>query len=420
MSEKKKTILKGFDYMHCDDFARFLSDMAAKGWHFKEWGVGLKFEKGEPEQITYAVEVFSDASDEDMRPEPHTQEFAEYCEVAGWKFVDAKQKFCIFKKVDEQAVAMFTPEERVRNACKASTSGSALALLILAIVNVALQWINFTSQFERYVFSGALLFAFFLWNALLIGQAFKFIYVFYKKRRFSKQIKEGKEIYIGSDKEGRRLLSIKDFAEIIALLFLSFCFMHNRVDLLIVNMIIISITVLLAIILNKIRPDASTTMAIQWIVTVSMLILFFIFIAAALADDRDTDKWTKEDLPLEVTDYRECTDTIEKLDIYHDSTFFGDMDKYYIFMENEFVYYEVYESDYTVILDKIWEKVFDVKYNEDAVDCTADWDAQLAHRNKLGRYYVRYENKIFILTDYEDIYLTPEQITIIRETMDLR
>ena len=41
MGAKRKTVLKGFTYMHCDDFAKYLSDMAAKCWHFKEWGVGL-------------------------------------------------------------------------------------------------------------------------------------------------------------------------------------------------------------------------------------------------------------------------------------------------------------------------------------------------------------------------------------------
>ena len=84
MARNTKTVLKGFDYMHCDDFAKYLSNMAAKGWHFKEWGVGLKFEKGEPKQAVYAVEVFTKASENDMRPEPNTQEFAAYCEAAGW------------------------------------------------------------------------------------------------------------------------------------------------------------------------------------------------------------------------------------------------------------------------------------------------------------------------------------------------
>ena len=47
MGKTKKTTFKRFDYMHCDDFAKYLERMAAKGWHFKEWGAGLKFEKGE-------------------------------------------------------------------------------------------------------------------------------------------------------------------------------------------------------------------------------------------------------------------------------------------------------------------------------------------------------------------------------------
>ena len=73
--------------MHCDDFAKYLSDMAAKGWHFVEWGAGLKFEKGESEQVVYAVEVFQKASENDLRPEPNTQEFAEYCEAAGFQLL---------------------------------------------------------------------------------------------------------------------------------------------------------------------------------------------------------------------------------------------------------------------------------------------------------------------------------------------
>ena len=155
MSSNKKTVLKGFDYMHCDDFAKYLEDMAAKGWHFEEWGAGLKFEQGEPEQATYAVEVFTKASENDMRPEPQTEEFAEYCEVAGWKLVDAKQKFCIFKKVREDAVALFTPKERVENAFKGAVSGTAVMLLVLYGVNALLQWINIISFFEDYIFASS-------------------------------------------------------------------------------------------------------------------------------------------------------------------------------------------------------------------------------------------------------------------------
>ena len=68
MGKNKKTVLKSFDYLHCDDFAAYLMDMSRKGWHFKEWGAGLVFERGEPEEITYAVEVFIDGSEYTTRP----------------------------------------------------------------------------------------------------------------------------------------------------------------------------------------------------------------------------------------------------------------------------------------------------------------------------------------------------------------
>ena len=49
------TVKKGFDYLHCDDLAAYLSEMAAKGWHFKMWNRGWMFEKGEPENATHQL-----------------------------------------------------------------------------------------------------------------------------------------------------------------------------------------------------------------------------------------------------------------------------------------------------------------------------------------------------------------------------
>ena len=79
----KKTVYKNFDYTQCNEFATFLSEMAAQGWHFKEWSLGLVFESGEKKSVEYAVEIFIHGKEEDLRPEPQTEEFAEYCEAAG-------------------------------------------------------------------------------------------------------------------------------------------------------------------------------------------------------------------------------------------------------------------------------------------------------------------------------------------------
>ncbi len=40
MKEVKRRF-KYFKYRECDAFAKYLEEQAAKGWHFKEWRLGL-------------------------------------------------------------------------------------------------------------------------------------------------------------------------------------------------------------------------------------------------------------------------------------------------------------------------------------------------------------------------------------------
>lgn len=101
-----------FHYHECDEFAAYLTEMAAKGWAFRYWGLGLVFERCEPCRTEYAVTVFERTGNEVMRGHPLTEEYSEYCEQAGWQFVDAKYHFCVFKKVREDAIPIETTEDR--------------------------------------------------------------------------------------------------------------------------------------------------------------------------------------------------------------------------------------------------------------------------------------------------------------------
>ena len=113
----KKQVRKHFSYTQCDDFAAYLQEMSRKGFHFTEWKGGLVFEKGEPEDVTYQVEVFADGEEMDQRPSQDTEEYRDYCAAAGWKFLDGKARFCIFRKEAEDAPDILAPEERIRNIC---------------------------------------------------------------------------------------------------------------------------------------------------------------------------------------------------------------------------------------------------------------------------------------------------------------
>lgn len=419
MGKKTKTVLKGFDYMHCDDFAAFLSEMATKGWHFKEWGVGLKFEKGEPENVTYAVEVFINASENDMRPEPHTEEFAEYCEAAGWKFVDAKQKFCIFKKVEENALELFTSVERVGNSFKGTLSGSNILLLGLYGLNAVLQWVNLNISFQNRIFSDSFWFSFVIWNAMFLAQVCIFIYAFVKKIKLQKRIKMGQDIYIGSWQNSKLRIGLRDIYIIFLLvILLSYLLMLGRTELAVLHIVIIGITFVFSALLAKIRPGNSANVVSQILFCI-VLIMVIVIGLFTISEGEETEVG-RDDLPLKISDYREFPDEIEDVSIHQDENVLGIQGSYFIFSKTDTVYYTIYKSKHAWILDKIWEEELSAWVNRDMADCTENWGAKKAFRNDVGTYYVRYQDAIFILREDAESSLTPEQMEIICEKLEMK
>lgn len=421
MSRTKKTVWKAFDYMHCDDFARYLEEMAAKGWHFKEWGAGLKFEKGEPQNVKYAVEVFTKASENDLRPEPNTQEFAEYCEAAGWKLVDGKQKFCIFKKVDENAVAILTPEERVKNAFKGTFSASYIVLFFLYVLNTGLQINNlFGSMFFRNIFSTLSFFNVSVWALLAMTLFVKFIYAVSVKYKLINQIEKGQEIYIGSNQDGTKWWNWNTVSTfLLVMLYITLLVMIADATMVVYLVSVFIVTITFSALLAKFRPDSSTNVIIQ-VVFVIVFSVVIIVAAFTISFSGKSNSDNSENVPLKITDYREWNDEIEDMSIYHEKNMLGSMDIYILYGEKESIHYEVYRTEHDWILDRIWNNELEYKYNEERTDCAKEWEAEEAFRNALGEYYVRYDDVLLMFGDDEELVLDENQIDIIREKLDLR
>ncbi len=421
MRKNKKTTFKVFDYMHCDDFAGYLEKMAAKGWHFKEWGAGLVFERGEPQQVSYAVEVFTKASETDLRPEPKTKEFAEYCEAAGWKLVDAKQKFCIFRKVNENAVDILTAEERIENSWKATFSTSPILLLVLYGINMVLQFRNlFGPMFSYGIFSTLSFFNISVWTILFLNQLIKFIFAIIIKSKSLRLIKSGQKIYMGSNKDGKKIWNGHVFVTMILLMiFFVMLVMLEDTALVIYFVLLMSGTFAFAMILAKVRPDATTNAAIQ---VVFVIIYFFliILIPFVIFSDRQEERDDLENVPLQVSDYREGSYIVDDVSISYDKNMLGSKEYYHVFGEEGTISYEIYRSKYSWILDRIWKDELDKKQNENKKECTEEWEADIAFRNEMGDYYVRYKEAILIFYEDEDNGLLPGQIAIIRDKLELR
>lgn len=123
-----------YNYFESDTFASYLHEMSLQGYHFKGFGFGLKFEKGEPKDIVYDTYVFNKQKEGDQGLNPNSEDFLGYCKEAGWQFIDANQRRIIFYKVREDAVDIATKEEKLDNALAVRKDDLKSSAIILALV----------------------------------------------------------------------------------------------------------------------------------------------------------------------------------------------------------------------------------------------------------------------------------------------
>ena len=131
---KIKHVFRRYANSDCDAMALYLEQMAAKGWHFRGWGLGMEFEEGEPSEAKYDVQVFNRNHESQLKPDSDTFEYAVYCEAAGWTLVDSMGKLVVFRAKERDAVPIVSKEEKFGNIKKAWLTNTFLMLGSLFII----------------------------------------------------------------------------------------------------------------------------------------------------------------------------------------------------------------------------------------------------------------------------------------------
>lgn len=372
MKEKMtKRMFPHFEYRECDAFAEYLHEQSLNGWHFKEWRCGLVFEKGEPLDITYAVEVFPKGSESDLKPGEDAQEYAEYCNVAGWRFLDSHQKFCIFRREREEAVPITVPEERLKNIRKAEWNkwiyGSIVGLFLFADY-LYLFWVV---RFQEYIFRNLLLMLLLtlcLLTALVLGEGIAL------KRWGRKKEKElecsgkivcgrcGKKIFYG-----RYLFIVLFFIQVSNIGTPS----ENQRSFWAIIMLAAGIGII-SLIVSFWRPLEAANSLFQIVAVMILLggITFFLFSG-------------KETAPAS----EEKTESI-----------FGSFTQGESELDGMQIRYEISRSSHEWILDKVW-KDEEIEYDT-AVSSDTIWDAKKAYREGgegMYWYYIRYPETVAVI-----------------------
>ena len=433
---EKKRIPNFFSYRDCDDFANYLNRQAKKGWHFREFRLGLVFEKGEPRDTFYRVEVFPKGSEDDLKGNRDTEEYADYCREAGWKFVDSVRKFCVFERIRANAVPIVTDEERLENVKKAERVILKRLWFLWCIIAFRdfLEWFTpLGNHFPAYTYFNPLSFlSLMLVTVIGLEALLKTVYQMVWEAGHRKKLQSGEGLVLGG-KGGRILLYLQ-----YVVLFLILCMIAwplVRVDtsldgtetaLLWGVLAMVAVFYTAAAVLAWLRPADGlfAQLAATPIIFIAVLVVG-VFVMLFTWDGTYPEKMSDPDLlPLTQADYSEPGGEVTGADYEMMGNVLGSLEHgeitYTSDTENT-LEYDIYRSDISRILDRIQEDEksrYWWQYRQKSDLWDAGEEVAAPEEDGSGVHYVaRYDDALLVLYVTEP--LSGEQAQKIRQTLDL-
>lgn len=413
----RKQIFRNFQYLECDAFAEYLEGMAAKGWRFTGWKLGMIFEKEEPGKRVYSVEVFLKGREEDVSPSKEAQEYAEYCEKAGWKFIDARGKFCVFEQLDEDAVPIVEPQEKLESIRKAEC-GSTLYRTVMAGILFFLTLLQLFAQFADCIFDEYHMILLVFWGLLFFLQGISVIRSVILCVCYQRQIRQGKIPYYRKifhvSKAGLQLLAFGTVFCLLVLGIKSGVFSGGQ------GFFLMSFFLILVVIqiLRKWMRFSREKDAFWNVIMCSFCVMILILTAGNALDSMNHNIPQKQ-FPLLPQHLKEQVFQVEGIDQYWSKSICGIKEGYWLTYQNqkqqeESLRYTIYSSPYEWVLSRIWKEE---TQNLTTEEKSKGWSGKKV-ASVFGIYYVYYEQKILYLSVEEP--LTQEQIRVIESRLGLK
>lgn len=432
MKRKKKQALDGtirrvfrnFRYTECDAFSEYLHEMSLEGWHFRKWKMGLVFEKGEPADITYCVEVFPKGSEMDLKPEKQAEEYADYCGAAGWELIDGQRKFCIFRRKDPEAPPIVTEVERFANVRKAEWRKLILELLVPGILTAEF-WIRALGrEFPDWIFFPPYLWILLVVTMMTAGRILQCGWTILWSVRGKRALREGKPVSYERQPFRRGMEWVLVILLEVGVMALLVWVGMPKSGLVLAGSILVLLAISVAI--SWFRPSRDTNWLIQIAGGLVLAVLLIIVVTAAVFTESGTAENRKAlaQLPFTQADYCEMTGQPDYAEYICMKSLFGSwMQGTVIWMnedlEGNVLSYDVYRSEYKWVLDKVWKMEKDTAYYRDAEETDPrPWKALEVQNNMRGiAVCARYEDALLFL--YADTPLAADQTEIILEKLDL-
>lgn len=422
---RTRRVFRNFQYTECDAFERFLHEMSLTGWHFRNWHMGLVFEKGEPADITYCVEVFPKGSEMDLKPEKQAEEYAEYCGAAGWELIDGQKKFCIFRRTDSEAPSIVIEEERFANVRKAEWRQMILELVVPLFLTVQF-WIRAMGrEFPDWIFFPPYLWILLIVTLITAGWILRCRWTILWSVRGKRALREGEPVSYESQPFYRVLKWILVILLETGVMALLVWVGMPKAGLILAGSILVILAFNVAIL--WFRPSRDTNWWVQIAGGCAFSFIMILVVAAAVLTENSFSESQKALalLPLTQADYcDEVSGEPDYAEYVHQKSIFGSWMQGKVIWRNEDkeenkLSYDIYRSEYTWVLDKIWETETATTYYRGAKEKDPGLWRALEVRSNMGglAVCVRYNDALLFL--YADTPPSAYQTEMILEKLNL-
>lgn len=387
----RKQIFRNFQYLECDAFAEYLSEMAVQGWRFIGWKLGMVFEKEEPGKRVYSVEVFLKGREEDVSPSKEAQEYA---------------------------VPIVAPQEKLESIRKAER-GSTLYRTVMAGILFFLTLIQLFTRLADYIFEGDHIALLVFWGLYFLLQGISAIQSVLLCIRYQKEIRRGKTPYYKKifhiSKTGLQLLAFGTVFYLLVWGMKSDVFSGGQ------GLFLMSFFLILVVIqiLRKWMRFSREKDAFWNVILFSFCMVVLVLTMGRVFLNSEKHVISQEQFPLLPQHVKEQAFQVEGIDQYRTKSIFGTKEGYWMTYQNqnqqeESLRYTIYSSPYEWVLDRIWKEE---TQNLTTEEKNKGWSGKKV-ASVSGIYYVYYEQKILYLSVEEP--LTQEQIQVVESQLGLK
>ena len=423
MKSRHKYVPLYFSYTRCDDFAAYLSDMAAKGWKLVSLGAFMKFEEAEPVHTVYDAQVFMNNRENDFVPTQTTLEFSDYCKAAGWEMTDSYRKYVVFREIKSDAVPILSSVEKINSVFRASVRIDLRIFLIMAFY--ALLWLGvfMNTRPDMFFFHPMSPVITLVTSVVAVCSLIHIIWLILWQRTKKSLLQAGENVYIGN-RNFRTGTSVLRF--FIPVFLAVFYLMTGKPSGPFLVLLFGELAILVLIIIR--RPDAGGTFLISLMGNICIFFLAVVFLFAGEINTSQ-NKAADYDVPLKAEDLYEPDGILKSAEFYRTESPFGSRTEYisvYTDARNHWDQYfrvVVYRSPYSFAIDKVYDRFTRDSLNLNEIEYAPSelWgtDRIRVYGDSLsyGYYFIAYPNALLEMQIETE--LDADQIRLIRQRLEL-